>query len=199
MPSRTENGFTKFETMLGVAVMLIALLVSIPYLTRNQSLESPVRALLGAEDIAHAVLDFRNDTGIWPLADDGHVDLAQLSMPRQTLVVHQAGAQPDMMAGAMVGGDREPAWMKEMPVDPWQRPYRAIVLGDLHAGDDGDAGLPPDGVAIVVMSAGQDGQWDTDLTRIWQTSPQDSTLQDQLFGGDDLGFVLTRADMGDLP
>ena len=226
-----DGGFTKFETMLGVSLVLIAGLATVPLFQQHQGLAAPVQALLGAEEIAHAVVDYRTDTGAWPVADDGEVDLARLTASRpvdeeRTRQVASAGMTQAHLMGAMAGVAQEnrataesadyvlPAWLDEVPLDPWQRPYRVVIMGEASspeaavsgAGSAGYPDTPPPGVAVVVISAGENGRWETDLPRMWDAdlarrmgrdNHRDTPLRGDVFGGDDLGFVLSRLDIGD--
>ena len=226
-----DGGFTKFETMLGVSLVLIAGLATVPLFQQHQGLAAPVQALLGAEEIAHAVVDYRTDTGAWPLAADGQVDLSRLTTSRpvddqRTRQVASAGMTQAHLLGAMADVAAEthetsaaagyvlPAWLDEVPLDPWQRPYRVIIMGETPSAETAVSGAglggypdtPPPGVAVVVISAGENGRWETDWVQMWDAdlarrmgrdSHRDTPLRGDVFGGDDLGFVLSRLDIGD--
>ena len=234
-----NDGFTKFETLLGVSVVLIIGLAAVPVLQRHQDLGSPARAVQSAEEIAHAVLDYRTDTGQWPTDAAGQVDLAQLTDQRpadnsrahdrnHARDVARAGAESAYLIGTMAdvgSADTAPeigsetglsAWLDEVPLDPWQRPYRVVVLGEPDTRSDwaaaangaGYPDAPPPGVAIVVISAGSNGLWETDVVQLWDSDlaqrlgrehRNDTPLRGDVFSGDDLGFVLSRHDIGESP
>ncbi len=101
-------------------------------------------------------------------------------------------------------------WLKEVPVDPWDRPFRVVIMGErtgiaVAKTSSAYPDEPPVGTAIVVISAGPNGLYDTDLAQLWSADLSgrlaregnaDTPRTDNSFGGDDLGFILSRSTLG---
>ncbi len=94
----------------------------------------------------------------------------------------------------------EKSWLKEVPVDPWDHPFRVVVMGDRHEhyqqSSSGYPDQPPVGTAVLVISAGPNGLYDTDLAKLGNTDGGNSLQSDNVIGGDDLGFVLSSSSAG---
>lgn len=184
MNSFEIKGFTRFETAMGLAVLAIVVLVCLPWF-RSGLLEEPaLRAAMQAEELAMTIRDYRQETGRWPASDQGQFDLTCLTAPRP---------EPLPVATAASGGglglplDSGPVpWLREIPVDPWGRPFRSLVLAG------GPNRRATDATAIVVMSAGPDGDWNTDPAGLWNRTGLANP-----FDGDDQGFVLVQTPQGD--
>ncbi len=217
-------GFSRFESLLGFGLLAVIVLVVLPPLRGGLQAERPTRATMEAEIVAHAVLDFHTDMGYWPTGGDGQTDLALLvPLHKQARTRAVAGtmnsATSNVLMGTLVNAEKssEPtddkpakSWLKEVPVDPWDRPFRVVVMGDRTGYQDeqkssGYPDAPPPGTAVVVISAGPNGLYDTDLAKLWSAdlsgrlTHEDDTTTSQTgnaFGGDDLGFVLTHAPLG---
>jgi len=221
-------GLTRYESLLGLATLAIIVLVILPPMRGGMQSERSLRAVVGAESIARAVLDYHTDQGCWPRTASGVVDLACLTVPQR----HGAGeahaaTAGGYMIGTLAGVSRDGttdqleinAWLEEVPIDPWNNPYRVAILGDLNAPmtpegrrwhADAYPVEPPPGIAIVVVSAGEDGLWSTDPARLnpgdfespamsrWNNA-NSAHLNAELFGGDDVGFVLSRLALGGTP
>ena len=162
-----KKGFTRLELALGLCVTAGVMLVVLPIVWRGTGQDRPRRAVHRAENLAAAVLDYRAETGRWPDASGGSLDVACL-----TRVPAAAGATP--LAGAAMSpamrdddGSARP-WLDEIPIDPWGRPFR-VQLAAAAAGEP----------AVAVVSAGPDG--------IFQTDPGRAVRG---FAGDDVGIVL---------
>jgi len=190
---------SRFETLLGVAVIGIAVLC-LPWLDGALDGAKGIDTRAEAGRIAQAVLDYHTETGRWPVTTGAEIDLA--------ILADGDGARTKLAAGEMVGtmlpGDKlfteARPWLDEVPIDAWGRPFRVYVLDERAPTviiDDGAAGdtdlippkpapfpdVPPAGVAIVVISPGPDGVLDTEPRRLAR-APVPRT------GGDDVGFVL---------
>jgi len=141
--------------------------------------ERPVRAKAEARELANTTLDFHADTGQWPRNPDGEIDLMLLLGRRSrgnAKATTMAAGAPSGGLGGLSGAEApishlgvRKSWLKELPLDPWGRPYRVMVTD----------------TAIVVLSTGPDGKLDTDPTRLW-TRPKNINPCD----GDDVGIVL---------
>ncbi len=220
-------GFSRFESLLGLGLMAVIVLVVLPPLRGGMLAERPLRAAMEAEMVARAVLDYHTDMGSWPVGGDGQTDLALLvPMQNRARTRAMAGTMNSATNGSLMGalvstessGDspekantmEEKSWLKEVPVDPWDRPFRVVVIGDrtsyqMEQTSSGYPDEPPAGTAIVVISAGPNGLYDTDLAQLWnadlsgrlhRTDSDNSTPSGNAFGGDDLGFVLSRSALG---
>ncbi len=215
--------FLRFESLLGLGLVAAVVLFVVPPLQTGMENERPLRTLMEAETVAHAVLDYHTDTGRWPLKGDGRTDLALL-VPAHNRARTRAmantmnSATEGFMMGTMISQDSaetEPSedqasWLEEVPVDPWDRPFRVVVMGDRTGSGalDSSSGYPnepPTGTAIVVLSAGANGLFDTDLAKLWSADlsgrlasegSSDQPRTDNSFGGDDLGFILSRSTLG---
>lgn len=213
-----EKKITKFEIILGLAALSLVALVALPPLHGGMSQEKSIRAVAGAEDIARAILDFRCDTGTWPGQLGDYADLSCLTRTSQAAVADQ-----DLL-GAMAGAHATRTaefrpWLREVPLDPWQRPYRVAIMASARGSDQAAneawtstlarthvyPSEPPEGVAICVVSAGPDGEWNTDLDQLGHraVSGPATTAAGAVtpapsvqFGGDDLGFVLKGSSQG---
>ncbi len=198
---------TRFEIILGVAVVAVVALAALPLLQHGGGLRNHQKAMRGAENIALAVGDYRNETGRWPESDQGILDLGCLTTSGRS--GQRVGTAIQLMgtAGAEVARHslvQVRPWLDEVPLDPWFRPYHAYVVsaeGILPSGRYGTARPDPDTVVLVVLSAGADGTIQTDLTQIWDdqlVAHIDAGISGQLalgpesLGGDDLGIALTR-------
>jgi len=159
--------------ILGALVIGVIGLVVVPML-RGSNIDGGARkAVVSAEIIARAALDYRLETGDWPPRDaGGGLDPTCLTGPG-VAVAGQAN-----MVGAMGSVESAPPWLNEIPLDPWYRPYR------IHLVDD--AGQP----RLVVISSGPDGLYQTSSARLLTVV----AAPEPVFGGDDQGFVL---DMGE--
>ncbi len=218
-----QPGFSRLESMLGLGLLAAVVLFVVPPLQLGVEAERPLRTNMEAENVARAVLDYHSDTGLWPLKADGQTDLALLVPTHnqgrvRAMATSMNSATQNIMMGTLVDAPTSgeatesdvPSWLSEVPVDPWDRPFRVVIMGD-RAGTqplDTSSGYPDDppaGTAIVVISAGPNGLYDTDLAHLWsadlsgrltQQGRDDSPRTDNSFGGDDLGFVLTRSSLG---
>ena len=200
---------SRFETVLGFGLLALVILFVLPPLQVGLMAERPMRTVLEAEVVARAVLDYHTDQGKWPIARDGQTDLAMLvTTPAADLST--AGS----LFGTVVDLENPPekSWLKEVPVDPWNHPYRLVVvdgpIGTRSLTDftpsSGYPDTPPPGTAIIVISAGPNGLFDTDLAPLWKADLSGrleflndlNTPSGNSFGGDDLVFVLARATLG---
>jgi hypothetical protein len=211
IPDYKKESLSRFEAMLGFGLLALIVLVVLPPLKGGMEAERPLRAALEAETVAQAVLDYHTDMGHWPMTGDGQTDLALLvpshkRAQTRALAKTMNSATDGVLFGALAGANNpnaspsaadEKTWLKEVPVDPWDRPFRVVILGNRTGSEptpdsipsSGYPDVPPPGTAIVVLSSGPNGLFDTDLARFWSS--------DNSFGGDDLGFVLTRSSLGE--
>ena len=166
----------KYQGILGLIVLVGVGLLAMNHLDGLVLEERPVRAQAEARELASAVLDFHTDTGKWPRSPDREIDLTLLldnrSSPR---VAALAGASGGELGGLGVTGALNeqagagPSWLKEIPLDPWGRPYLVMATD----------------TAIAVLSTGPDGTLNTNVARLW-TRPGNINPGD----GDDVGVVL---------
>lgn len=218
-----QPGFSRFESMLGLGLLAVVILFVIPPLQLGMETEKPVRTIMEAEKLAQAVLDFHTDTGRWPLNGDGQTDMALLvpvgnKARTRKMAAAMNSATQGILMGTMVESEsiqsptdpQVKTWLKELPIDPWNRPFRVVILGDRTGARTADTAPgypaePPAGTAIVVISAGPNGLYDTDLAHLWSADLSGRLAQegqigtirtDNSFGGDDLGFVLSRSTLG---
>jgi hypothetical protein len=178
MQDTKNKGFTRFEGALGLAVVAIAVLVVLPRFHGGVVEEPALRAAIEAEELARTVGDFHRETGQWPRNDHGQIDLVRLTEPRAP---RAGAARAGASSSSGVSLETAPtSWLREVPVDPWGRPYRTEVL-------QRDAEVPGGGavVAIVVISAGPDGQVDTDTSDLWNRKGLKHP-----FDGDDEGYII---------
>ncbi len=225
-----QQGFSRFEAMLGFGLLALVAMIVVPPLQVGMQTERPMRAVMEAEMVARAVLDYHTEMGHWPVTGDGQADLALLvpSYNRartRALARTMNSATEGVLMGSMVGSEgsdqfsapaQEKTWLKEVPVDPWDRPFRVVIMGDRTGYDhlktenssSGFPDVPPPGTAIVVLSSGPNGLYDTDLAQLWHSDLSGRlTLEDgsseaesgNSFGGDDLGFVLSHSSFGGNP
>ncbi len=218
-----QKGFLHFESMLGLGLLAAVVLFVVPPLQVGMENERPLRTVMEAEKVARAVLDYHTDVGMWPVKGDGQTDLALLVPAHnkgrtRAMATSMNSATEGIMMGTMVSSGNEEttpdpihqSWLKEVPVDPWSRPFRVVIMGDRVGTQpvntsSGYPDEPPAGTAIVVISAGPNGLYDTDLAHLWsadlsgrltQQGRVDKPRTDNSFGGDDLGFVLARTTLG---
>jgi hypothetical protein len=167
-----KNPVMKFQGILGVIVLAAVGLLAWCHLNGLIFEERPVRAHADARELARAALDFHADRGHWPQNSGGEVDLT-------LLLGNRPGRSATAMAGASGGlsgaelstvpAATGPSWLKEVPLDPWGRPYQVMVTD----------------IAIAVVSAGPDGRLDTEPAHLW-SRPGNINPGD----GDDVGIVL---------
>lgn len=205
-----------------MTLLLVAILVAGP-LNKGGQTPDQAEALNGARELAQAVLDYHSDHQAWPLGPEGWADQSLLigGAARKGARIWQPDGQTatrKALLGALAGGgddltEEGPAYLTRIPVDPWQKPYQVVVMGDRQARDpvglrSGYPVEPPPGSAILVLSAGPNGQHETDLARLWSGSLQrrlegrtvsGGVEPEPVYGGDDVGFVLIRSSLGDQP
>jgi len=162
----------QFQGILGVIVLVAAGVLAWCHLNGLIFEERPVRAQADARELARATLDFHTDRGHWPRNSEGEVDLTLLLGGRPgrtaTALAGASGGLPAtelFLAPSAIG----PSWLKEVPLDPWGRPYRVMVTE----------------TAIAVLSTGPDGMMDTEPAHLW-SRPGNINPGD----GDDVGIVL---------
>jgi hypothetical protein len=119
----------------------------------------------------------------------GRLDVSCLTEAPARIVAEPARA--DAGAGFTVESPdsdrvRTRPWLDEIPLDPWGRTYHVhLVGGAVAAAVASDAAgypaAPPSGLAILVISAGPDG--------IYQTDPGAAAGG---FAGDDVGCLLVN-------
>ena len=166
----------KFQGIFSLVLLAAAGLLALSHLDGLVFEERPVRARAQAMELAQAVLDYRGDTGSWPLNPDGDPDLTPL-----------LGRRADQRAASLAGGTgpgansfggidqsvshlvTEKTWLREIPLDPWGRPYRLLVTPK----------------AVAIISSGPNRVQDTNLVRVWMR-PDNINRGD----GDDICIVL---------
>jgi hypothetical protein len=166
----------KFQGILGLAVLAAAGFFAWSQLGGMVFEERPVRALAEARELAAATLDYYHDTGKWPQTPDRQIDLTLLlGQPTDRKATALAGS-PGSGLGGLPGTQTPPShlgagrfWLKEIPLDPWDRPYLVRVTD----------------VAIGVLSTGPNMKLDTDWSRMW-ARPGNMNPCD----GDDVGMVM---------
>lgn len=160
MENSKNKQLTRLEVILGVTLMAALGLALMPH-ARTVLFEEPgQRAGTLAGELAHALTDFHRETGAWPLRGGSDLDLTVLAAPPAAA---GASTTPGMSATRPL--------VPEVPLDPWGRPFRAILLAD--------------GRGVAVISAGPDGVLATSLERLWGRRDLRHA-----FDGDDAGFVL---------
>jgi type II secretory pathway pseudopilin PulG len=180
MERQERQGFGGFDALLGFGV-LIVVAISLPWLGQQLNLAKNARSRDHASRVAQAILDYHTDRGQWPAADGQPVDLTVLAAVPPTSPTR----------GALVAADAR-AWIEEVPVDSWGRPFVAAVYNENGPGETAvrdRAGsraypmAPPPGATIVVVSAGHDGILQSDLDALASLAPP-------IYLGDDTGQVL---------
>jgi hypothetical protein len=169
MKQTGNKQLTRLEVLMGVALMAALGLALMPHVRTVLFEEPGQRAGTLAGELAHALTDFHRETGAWPVRGGADLDLTVLAAPAAA-----AGATtpPGMSSTRPL--------VPEIPLDPWGRPFRAVLLAD--------------GRGVAVISAGPDGEFATSLERLWgRRGVADA------FDGDDAGFVLALPDPGGGP
>lgn len=204
----SKQGFTKFEMVMGLAVVAIVALVLFPPLRSGVDEDRSIRAWSRAESIAYAILDFHDETGQWPPIQRGSMDLSCLSQQKrgyQAVDARRPATSMAMMGASGLGStpdfqqtDSEP-WLEEVPLDAWNHPY-TVQLIEIPGGQGA--------MALIVLSAGPDGILETDPTQwplecLTQAMPREAIdpddpddpedLQESLTVGDDLACMMTLA------
>lgn len=208
-----NQGFTKFEMAMGLAVIAIAVLVMFPPLHGGMEQDRAVRAWENAESLAWAIQEYRDDTGKWPEVRAGKLDPSCLTgidrrAPEHSPRAALAGASGPSNPAAILGTMSQPAdpgpidngarpWLKEVPLDSWNRPFNIWVLG---------TPIDLDTKAVVVISCGPDGILQTDpmawpparvanAAALCRNGP--ALMPEGLFLGDDIGFILSGSTLGE--
>lgn len=211
MQPHGNRKITKFEVILGVAVICVLGLAALPLMKSGGGFGTDQKVITNAETIARALEDYRIETGQWPESDQGTLNLGALTTPGST--TEKVGTAIQLMgtAGAEIARQSLPQprpWLDEVPLDPWYRPYRAYLVtadGVMPSGPYGAALPDPDAAVVVVLSAGADGVIQTDLTHIWDDGLVTrldagiagyTPLGDGTLGGDDLGIALAHVPGG---
>lgn len=171
-----NKSVTNIQGALGLILLATAGIWVWCHLTGLNTEEGPVRAQAEATELAHAVLDFRTDTGQWPLDSTGQPDLTQLldrqaTRPNTSLALAPTGGMGGLGAMGATGksSDREMSWLREIPLDPWGGIFQVYFSGS----------------RVAIVSPGPNGQPDTDPNRLWTRPGNINPGQ-----GDDIGVVL---------
>jgi hypothetical protein len=178
-----DNPIFNFQGSLGLIVLVAAGVLAWCHLNGLVFEERPVRARAEATELARAAFDYHQETGDWPRNPDGEVDLTPLlgGQARRTDTVLAAAAGEGVGLAALEGSGapqvKGQPWLKEIPLDPWGRPYRVL------AGEKG----------LAVLSTGPDGRLDTDPNRMWKRPGGINPCD-----GDDIGIVLESDPEGEL-
>ena len=171
----SKKTINKFQGILGLVALVAVGLLAVCHLTGLTFEERPVRAREQATELAWAAYDFRSESGDWPRGPEGDVDLGALLGERSDRPGAALAEAPGTGAGSRsrlgeeVTATDVDSWVNDLPLDPWGRPYRALVSGR----------------AIAVLSTGPNGTLDTEPGRLWGR-PDGINPCD----GDDVGFVL---------
>ena len=185
------KGYTKFELVMGLAVISIAVLLTLPPLQGGVDKDQPTRAEEKAKSLAWAVQDFHSDTGKWPKS-------GPMSGTAMAELTSRTGPMPHMGAMGTLNSDENAnrPYLQEIPLDPWERPYSVWILDQSASVDTG---------TVVVISAGPDGVMQTDPDQ-WsgptralaggRISEGSSKVPEDLFEGDDVGFILANTAPG---
>ncbi len=150
---------------MGLALMVavgLALIAPVRSLLRD---EPGQRAGTLAEELAHTIVDYRQETGVWPRSGASGLELSVLA--GRPVRIQAA----DAVAGPMPTVAADGPLVAEIPLDPWRRSFRAY--------------LAEDGRGVAVVSAGPDGRFDTapdDLAKM--------RAERLVFRGDDTGYIL---------
>lgn len=163
MEHNINKKLTRFEVLMGVALIAAVGLALMPSVRGILFEEPGQRAVTVAEELAHSLADYHRENAAWPGNSSTGLDLAALARKAPAM----AGNSP---AGGMVAPVDAPL-VREIPLDPWGKPFRAVLLNG--------------GSAVVVLSSGPDGNFDTAIDRLWGRRNMDSA-----FDGDDAGFIL---------
>lgn len=171
---------TNYQGILGLILLIFAGYLGWSQLGGLTSEERPVRAKAEALDLAHAVLDYRSDSGQWPRNSVGGIDLSLLVKTRSphsatTLAAHGGGFSG--VESLESSNEPENSWLREIPLDPWGHPYQVLV-------ENG---------SIVVLSSGPDGKFDTD-----HDGMRDRTGDINPCDGDDVGLILALGPDGEI-
>lgn len=173
-------GFSHRESLLGVSAMALAVAVGLPLLKADLRTEQNARAEIVARQLAQTVLDYRADTGRWPYDHEDRVDLSLLLEGAE----RAGGAMLGTLAAHAVPVSRgSRPWLNEIPLDPWQRPYRVVVVREETA---------TGGSGIFVISAGPDGQPDASVTQLENLCRAGRLDEGPVHCGDDIGFLLRK-------
>lgn len=154
---------------MGVALIAAVGLALMPSVRGFLFEEPGQRAVTVAEELAHSLADFHRENEKWPAQDATGLDLTALARTAP------ANASSSPMGG--LGHLNAAPLIKEIPLDPWGRPFRAVLLNG--------------GAAVVVLSSGPDGNFDTAIERLWGRRAMASA-----FDGDDEGFILVVNEHG---
>ena len=163
-------GFSRFESLLGLAVVAVVVTVALPRMKAEIEVEQGQRAEIEARDLAETILEYHLETGTWPHAHNGQADLTRLTLPERNSEARAASAG---LLGALVS---DPAWLPEVPLDPWNRPYTAFVPED-------ESGM------ILVISAGRNGILETDRDQLAKVCQAGRIGTGPVLTGDDIGYL----------
>ena len=193
------TGFSQFESLLGLAIMALVVVVVLPAMKSHLRAEQRSRAEIQAREVARVVLDYNADTGRWPHVHNGQADLSVLTGNGQNPERHlaEAGLVGSMIMGtgpaqSCVSGMKP--WLEEEPLDPWRRPFRVYLVEEQKSGPDGLATR-----GVLVVSDGRNGKLETDPAR-WEVPEGDGDRDPApVMSGDDIGFYLRKPDWTGMP
>lgn len=161
-------GFSRFESLLGLTVVAVVVTFALPRMKAGIEIEQGQRAEIEARVLAETLLEYHHETGDWPHSHDGQADLAALVSSEEPAALTTAG-----MLGSLVP---DPVWLNEVPLDPWNRPYRAFI----PAGENG---------MILVVSTGRNGTLEADRDQLAKVSEAGRIGTGLVLTGDDIGYL----------
>lgn len=181
-------GFSRRESLLGLTVVALVVATVLPILKADLRHEQHQRAGLQAEALARVVLDYHQDTGRWPHDHEGRMDLAELVQPQSPRTAEKA-LVGSLVAESPAAADPDAGlpWLRELPLDPWNRPYQVFLV----EGPDAQAAA-----RVVAISCGPDGALQTSgdqLNRLCRGGKLETGL---LLCCDDVGYLLPAAQKG---
>jgi type II secretory pathway pseudopilin PulG len=175
-------GFSRIESLLGLSVMFLVVILILPIMKADLRDEQGRRAEAEARRLAVAILDYNASTGHWPHAHDGKADLSVLDADvlRSSKSFEGNGLLGTLLRRTGTASAAEPGLessRQEYLLDPWNRPYRVFLV------DQGQGG-------VVVLSAGRNGVLETSPFLLQEIGQAAGHQMGPVHAGDDIGFHL---------
>jgi len=191
-------GFSRTESLLGIAVMGIVLILALPTMKAHLAKEQGQSAGTSAKLLAQAVLDFNTETGNWPHLHNDQLVFSPAEVAPAKTTDHSRsfgllGTMTNGIGRAEAGEsdpnlavqpevERHQLVLDNLALDPWMQPFRIQIL----EGQGNDKTRPCN---VLVISHGKNGRLDSNLEQMKNLSREGRLATGPIINGDDIGYL----------